>query len=41
MTGGQMAPTTLKGMKSSTSPNGRDIPRNGNPFNITKSFGST
>ncbi len=35
MTGGQMAPTTLKGMKSSTSPNGRDIPRNGNPFNIT------
>ena len=35
MTGGQMAPTTLKGMKSSTSPNGRDIQRNGNPLNIT------
>lgn len=35
MTGGQMAPTTLKGMKSSTSPNGRDIPTNGYPLNIT------
>jgi len=35
MTGGQMAPTTLEGMKSSTSPNGRDIQRNGNPLNIT------
>jgi 2-oxoglutarate ferredoxin oxidoreductase subunit beta len=35
MTGGQMAPTTLKGMKSSTSPNGRDIPMNGYPLNIT------
>ncbi|HRZ98422.1 MAG TPA: thiamine pyrophosphate-dependent enzyme [Paludibacter sp.] len=35
MTGGQMAPTTLNGMKSSTSPNGRDIPTNGYPLNIT------
>jgi len=35
MTGGQMAPTTLQGMKSSTSPTGRDIPRNGFPLNIT------
>jgi 2-oxoglutarate ferredoxin oxidoreductase subunit beta len=35
MTGGQMAPTTLKGMKSSTSPNGRDIPMSGYPLNIT------
>lgn len=35
MTGGQMAPTTLEGMKSSTSPNGRNIQRNGNPLNIT------
>lgn len=35
MTGGQMAPTTLEGMKSSTSPSGRDIPRNGYPLNIT------
>ena len=25
MTGGQMAPTTLEGMKSSTSPYGRDV----------------
>ena len=35
MTGGQMAPTTLEGMKSSTSPSGRHIPRNGYPLNIT------
>jgi len=36
MTGGQMAPTTLKGMKSSTSPNGRTVPLAGNPLDITK-----
>lgn len=36
MTGGQMAPTTLVGMKSSTSPNGRDIAKNGYPLDITK-----
>ncbi len=36
MTGGQMAPTTLVGMKSSTSPNGRTVPLNGNPLDITK-----
>jgi len=35
MTGGQMAPTTLRGMKSSTSPRGRDISREGYPLNIT------
>jgi len=35
MTGGQMAPTTLDGMKSSTSPYGRDIPSMGNPLKIT------
>ncbi|MDD3079019.1 MAG: thiamine pyrophosphate-dependent enzyme [Paludibacter sp.] len=35
MTGGQMAPTTLEGMKSSTSPHGREIPLNGYPLNIT------
>jgi 2-oxoglutarate/2-oxoacid ferredoxin oxidoreductase subunit beta len=29
MTGGQMAPTTLPGMKSSTSPYGRDVEVNG------------
>ncbi|OIP83187.1 MAG: 2-oxoglutarate oxidoreductase [Porphyromonadaceae bacterium CG2_30_38_12] len=35
MTGGQMAPTTLAGMKTSTTPNGRDVPLAGNPLNIT------
>ena len=35
MTGGQMAPTTLPGMKSSTSPYGRDISSMGNPLKIT------
>lgn len=36
MTGGQMAPTTLLGMKSSTSPAGRTVPLAGNPLDITK-----
>jgi len=36
MTGGQMAPTTLEGMKSSTSPYGRDIKTMGNPLKITE-----
>ncbi|MDR0873972.1 MAG: 2-oxoglutarate oxidoreductase [Prevotellaceae bacterium] len=36
MTGGQMSPTTLEGMKTSTSPNGRDVALNGYPLNITK-----
>ena len=36
MTGGQMAPTTLPGMKSSTSPYGRDIRTMGNPLKITE-----
>lgn len=36
MTGGQMAPTTLPGMKSSTSPYGRDVNVVGHPLNITK-----
>lgn len=36
MTGGQMAPTTLAGMKSSTSPYGRDIATMGNPLKITE-----
>jgi len=35
MTGGQMAPTTLPGMKSSTSPYGRDIQTMGYPLKIT------
>ncbi len=36
MTGGQMAPTTLKGMKSSTSPYGRDLSLMGHPLKITE-----
>lgn len=36
MTGGQMAPTTLPGMKSSTSPYGRDVQMMGNPLKITE-----
>lgn len=36
MTGGQMAPTTLVGMKTATSPYGRDIDLNGHPLNITE-----
>ena len=36
MTGGQMAPTTLEGMKSSTTPFGRDVSLMGNPIKITE-----
>jgi 2-oxoglutarate ferredoxin oxidoreductase subunit beta len=36
MTGGQMAPTTLAGMKSSTTPYGRDTKLMGNPIKITE-----
>ena len=36
MTGGQMAPTTLPGMKSSTSPYGRDVDMMGYPLKITE-----
>ncbi len=36
MTGGQMAPTTLAGMKSSTSPYGRDVQSMGNPIKMTE-----
>lgn len=34
MTGGQMAPTTLSNMKTSTTPNGRDVHENGYPLKI-------
>jgi 2-oxoglutarate ferredoxin oxidoreductase subunit beta len=34
MTGGQMAPTTLRDMKTSTSPEGRDVATMGNPLRI-------
>ncbi|MBT4337366.1 MAG: 2-oxoglutarate oxidoreductase [Bacteroidetes bacterium] len=36
MTGGQMAPSTLPGMRSSTSPYGRDVEMMGNPLKITE-----
>ncbi len=36
MTGGQMAPTTLGGMKTTTSPFGRDIATMGHPLKITE-----
>lgn len=36
MTGGQMAPTTIPGMKSSTSPFGRDVAMMGYPLKITE-----
>lgn len=35
MTGGQMAPTTLLGMETSTTPNGRDAKLHGYPLKIT------
>lgn len=34
MTGGQMAPTTLLGMKSTTSPSGRTVAANGYPIRV-------
>lgn len=36
MTGGQMAPTTLEGMKSSTTPYGRDAKKMGYPLKMTE-----
>ncbi|MBN1117325.1 MAG: 2-oxoglutarate oxidoreductase [Bacteroidales bacterium] len=36
MTGGQMAPTTLPGMKSSTTPYGREVELMGNPIKMTE-----
>ena len=36
MTGGQMAPTTLEGMKTATTPYGRNVELNGYPLDITK-----
>ena len=36
MTGGQMAPTTLEGMRTTTSPYGRDLQMMGNPIKITE-----
>lgn len=36
MTGGQMAPTTLEGMQTTTSPYGRDLETMGNPLKMTE-----
>src|SRR5210317_1782212 len=36
MTGGQMAPTTLEGMQTSTSPYGREIESMGSPLKMTE-----
>jgi len=36
MTGGQMAPTTLPGMKTTTSPNGRDVEVQGYPIRVSE-----
>ncbi|MDR3188470.1 MAG: 2-oxoglutarate oxidoreductase [Prevotellaceae bacterium] len=36
MTGGQMAPTTLLGMKTATSPQGRKADLNGYPFKVSE-----
>jgi len=36
MTGGQMAPTTLVGMKTATSPYGRDASLTGNPIKVSE-----
>jgi len=36
MTGGQMAPTTLEGMPTATSPYGRDVKMTGQPLKITE-----
>ena len=36
MTGGQMAPTTMPGQKTSTSPYGRDIRNDGAPFKMAE-----
>lgn len=36
MTGGQMAPTTLLGMRTTTSPLGRDVRLHGHPLRITE-----
>jgi len=40
MTGGQMAPTTLPGMKTSSSPNGRDVEQMGYPLRASELLAS-
>ncbi len=41
MTGGQMSPATLPGMKTATSPFGRDEKKNGSMLDITKILANT
>ncbi len=38
MTGGQMAPTTLPGQKTTSSPNGRDVERQGFPLKMAEAL---
>ncbi|MFZ5646654.1 MAG: thiamine pyrophosphate-dependent enzyme [Bacillota bacterium] len=40
MTGGQLAPTTLPGQKTSTSPLGRDVKKAGNPVRVAELLSS-
>lgn len=40
MTGGQMSPTTLPGMKAATAPYGRDVDKQGHPFDVVKTLQS-
>jgi 2-oxoglutarate ferredoxin oxidoreductase subunit beta len=40
MTGGQMAPTTLIGQKTTTTPTGRDAERNGLPIKVCELLSS-
>ncbi len=39
MTGGQMAPTTIVGQRSTTTPGGRDVNRDGNPLRLSEMLG--
>lgn len=39
MTGGQMSPESLPGQKTTSSPKGRDIQKNGSPFDVEKDPG--
>lgn len=38
MTGGQMSPESLPGQKTTSSPKGRDIGKNGSPFDVVKTL---
>lgn len=40
MTGGQMAPTTMPGQRTTTSPYGRDVARTGPPLRVAEIFAS-